>query len=614
MLAKSLRPVPRMTISEWADKYLYLPSTAAEPGRYKTSRTPYVKEIMNAFTDDEVQKIVFKSSSQSGKSQLLLAIIGRFAHLDPCNLMIVQPTLETAQDFSKDRLERMIKDSAVLTPLFYDLNKTRNSNQTILSKMYRGGRIVLVGANSPAGLASKPIRILLCDECDRYPASASEEGDPISLAEKRQTTYFNRKTALFSTPTVEGYSRIDKEYLLGTQEKWLHQCPNCGEYHWLDYRDMQVDFTEKIDELKNRTITVNSVNWRCPDCSFEFSELTMKNAAQKYVAENLDALKNGVRSFWVNGFSSTFLSWRQIMQEYLEAKGDETRERVVFNTRFGVSYQVRGEFQDENIFLQRREKYSAELPEEVLLLTAGVDVQANRLEIEICGWSSDESCYGILRGTIWGSPTKQSTWLELDKILDREYHFSGGKTLKVARTFIDSGFSTDEVYKYCSTRQVKGVFAIKGKGGAGLPLLYQFGKPKNANIILVILGVDTGKAEIFSRLAIEPPGAKSFHFPVDDELERGYDEIYFKELIAERLTARKSGGVINMTWEKINPKSRNESLDIRNYNLAAMKSCIGNLEPAEFWKMQAAVLREGEVENKKTTNKKIISREIDIFG
>jgi len=178
-LAKNLRPVSKLSVAQWADKYLRLPSTAAEPGRYKTARTPYVQAIADAFTQDEVQKIVFKSASQTGKSQLLLSIVGRFAHLDPCNIMIVQPTLETAQDFSKDRIERMIKDTPVLTPLFYDAGKTRNSNQTILSKMYRGGRIVLVGANSPAGLASKPIRILLCDECDRYPASASEEGDPI---------------------------------------------------------------------------------------------------------------------------------------------------------------------------------------------------------------------------------------------------------------------------------------------------------------------------------------------------------------------------------------------------------------------------------------------------
>ena len=177
-MAHSLKPPSRMTVTQWANKYLRLPSTAAEPGRYKTARTPYVEAIMDAVTQDEVKKIVVKSSSQIGKSQMLIAIVGYYVHLKPANIMIIQPTLEMATDFSKFRLEKMIQDTPILTPLFYDLNKTRNSNQTILSKSYRGGRIVLAGANSPAGVASRPIKILLCDECDRFGESAGDEGDP----------------------------------------------------------------------------------------------------------------------------------------------------------------------------------------------------------------------------------------------------------------------------------------------------------------------------------------------------------------------------------------------------------------------------------------------------
>ena len=192
-------------------------------------------------------------------STILLAVIGRFAQLDPCAMMIIQPTLEMAQDFSKDRLQRMINDCPTLTPLFFDNGKTRNANQTILSKFFVGGRIVLQGANSPAGLASRPIRILLCDEIDRFPISAGSEGDPIALAEKRQTTFFNYKTGIFSTPTVEGVSRIDVEYNLGTQEQWRHQCPNCGDWHFLNFRDMEVEYDERVDEYKRRNVVVNSV-------------------------------------------------------------------------------------------------------------------------------------------------------------------------------------------------------------------------------------------------------------------------------------------------------------------------------------------------------------------
>lgn len=261
---QTLKPTPKISVSEWAAKYRMLPSSAAEPGKWKNSRTPYFVSIMDAVTQADIHKVIVKSAAQCGKSECLLNIIGRFAHLDPGNIMIIQPTLEQAQDFSKFRLEKMIQDTPVLTPLFFDTGKQKNSNQTILSKSYRGGRIVLAGANSPAGLASRPIKILLCDECDRYPASAGDEGDPIALAEKRTTTYWNRKIFLCSTPTVENESRIDAEYLIGTQEKWMHACPGCGEYHFLDYRQMVTDYEETFDELKNKTVIVKSVRWRCP--------------------------------------------------------------------------------------------------------------------------------------------------------------------------------------------------------------------------------------------------------------------------------------------------------------------------------------------------------------
>lgn len=613
----AIKPAEKMNLSEWANSYLKLPATSAEPGQYKTARTPYVEEIMDSFTSADVHKIVVKSAAQVGKTSILMSIVGYYAHLDPANIMIILPTLEQAQDFSKDRLERMIQDTKVLTPLFYDLGKTRTANQTILSKFFRGGRLVLQGANSPAGLASRPIRILLCDETDRFPISAGSEGDPISLAEKRQTTYWNYKTGLFSTPTVEGESRIDAEYRIGTQEQWQHCCPNCGEYHFLDYRQMVVDFEETVDEHKNKTVLVKSVKWRCPDCGMEFDEMRMRNAKQKYIAQNPDAIKNSIRSFWINGFSSAWLSWKLIMREWLEARGNPARESVVFNTRFGKSYRLTGEFNDENIFLQRRESYPAELPEGVLLLTGSVDVQANRLEYEICGWGVGEQCYGIVRGIIRGEPNDAATWQGLDSVMDREYFFANGTALLVARCFIDSGYATKSVYEYCRYNRHKGRFAIKGSGAVGIPLLYKYANPKGAGVILTILGVNDGKQEVFSRLAIDAPGNMYFHFPVDDEfLKRGYDEVYFKQLISEKKVVRKSGGLLNVVWEPVSAGVRNESLDLRVYNIAAMKSCIGNLGET-FWTRQAQSLKTPvrKTEERKTavTEKVPVTRQINIW-
>ena len=204
---------------------------------------------------------------------------------------------------------------------------------------------------------------------------------------------------------------------------------------------MQVDFQKLRDEAGNTSVVVHSVKWRCPDCGFEFDESQMKNAPQRYEAQNPDALKNGVRSFMLNAFSSPWLSWSDIMREWLESKGNPSREAVVMNTRFGESYEPTGEYDDSNVFLNRRVDYEAELPAEILLLTAAVDVQANRLEYEIVGWSAGFTRYGILRGIVRGEPNLPATWRSLDNVLDRTYFFANGTGMTVARTFIDSGFA-----------------------------------------------------------------------------------------------------------------------------------------------------------------------------
>lgn len=596
VLSKGLKPLPKTSVSVWADNYRVLSAgMSAEPGKWRTARAPYQKAIMDAFTDDNIHRVVVKSCSQVGKSDIMNNVIGRYAHLDPCTIMMVQPTLEMAQDFSKSRIMPMIRDTKVLTPLFNgqdEVSKSRDSTQTILSKIFPGGRLIMCGANSPAGLASRPIRILLCDEVDRFPQSAGSEGDPVDLASKRMTTFWNYKMGLFSTPTTEGASRIDIEYLAGTQEEWQHKCPNCGEYHSLDYRQMQVDYTANSDELGNKTVIVKSVKWRCPDCGFEFDELAIKSAPQKYVAQNPDAIENGIRSFWLNGFSSPWLTWKGIMREWLEAQGLPNREAVVYNTRFGLSYRMTGEYKDENVFLNRREDYPAELPSGVLLLTAAVDVQANRLEFEVAGWGAGEERFGIWRGVILGQPNYASTWAELDLVLDREFYFENGTALKISRTFVDSGFATRTVYDYCVANMSKGRFPVKGQGGAGLPLIHKYSNPRKSPVLLTILGVNDGKQEVFSRLGIEQVGAQYFHFPRDDKFlgRRGYDVDYFKQLISEHRVTKRVFGTIQTVWETITEHERNEALDLAVYNLAAMKSCEAK-RGAEFWKKRAELIQ-----------------------
>ena len=569
-----LKPLPKMTVSAWADKYRMLSSgISAEPGKWKTSRAPYQKAIMDAFTEPGVGRVVVKSASQVGKSDIMNNVIGRFAHLDPCAIMMIQPTIEMAEDYSKSRISPMIRDTKALSSLFFDV-KSRDSNNTILSKIFPGGRLIMCGANSPAGLASRPIRILLADEVDRFPVSAGTEGDPVDLAAKRTTTFWNAVIGMFSTPTNEGASRIEVEYQAGTQEEWQHQCPGCGEYHLLRYTDMHADY-----DGEGKNIIVHNVVWRCPDCGYEFTEAQMKKAKKKYVMQNERARENGIRSFFVNCFASPWLSWREVMKEWLMAKGKPDRERVVMNTRFGETYKMPGAFEDERIFLRRRECYGAELPKGVLMLTAAVDTQDNRLEYEVCGWGRDEESWGIVKGIILGEPDKAQTWQDLDAVLDHVYTFADGSGLKVLRTFIDSGgHYTSDVYRYCTRNFAKQRFAIKGQGGPGIPLNHKIGRAQGTKIPLCMLGVDDGKQSVMNRLAVGTPGAQYFHFPKDEPEKlaylshRGYDDLYFKGIISEHKKTVKRGGQIREIWEPT-AGVRNEPLDLRVYNLACMQSC-----------------------------------------
>lgn len=367
---------------------------------------------------------------------------------------------------------------------------------------------------------------------------------------------------------------------------------------------MEVSYESKTDAAGNKSVVVNSVKWRCPQCGMAFSESDLKRARQKYVALNPKAIANGRRSFWISGFSSPWLSWEGIMREWLEAQGDASREQVIYNTRFGLSYRYEKKVVNEEELVARLENYDGEIPRGVLCLTAGVDVQANRLHYAIYGWGVNFECFGIQYGIIYGAPAQERTWRGLDAVIDRTYHFADGTGIKIARTFIDSGFATDKVYDYVRGSTTR--FAIKGLGSVGIPLLHKFSPQNDKGILLTVLGVNAGKAEVFSRL-------EQMHFARDDRfLERNFDFIFFKELTAEQAVLKKSGGRLIEVYETIGRKVRNEALDVTVYALAAMQSLVGTSNHAEFWQRQALALR-GEVK-KSPAKKAIKTRTIDIWN
>ena len=303
------------------------------------------------------------------------------------------------------------------------------------------------------------------------------------------------------------------------------------------------------------------------------SETEMKKSRQKYLCKNPDAISNGIRSFYVSGFSSSWLNWETIVKEYIESQGNEEVEQVIVNTRFGKSYEkqkVDAKLEDLG---NRLERYDGEVPEGVLILTAAVDVQDNRLEYEVCGWGYGEESWGIKRGIIPGSPTQIDTWNHLDIVLDKEYRYADGRRIWILRTFIDSGgHCTSEVYKYCRLNIKKRRFAIKGKGGVGVPLILHT-RAMSDNTLLTVLGVNEGKTQVYNRLQVREVGTQYMHFPEEDGFERGYDDEYFRQLTSERIVNHVVGGKVIGVYEPWSKHTRNESLDLRVYNLAAMKSC-----------------------------------------
>lgn len=591
-IAKIMAPPPLLTVSQWADNYRKLsPEGSAEPGQWRTERAPYQREIMDAVNDSNIETVVIMSSAQVGKSEILLNTIGYFIDYDPSPILLLQPTVDNAKDFSKDRIATMIRDSPTLREKVKDA-KSKDSGNTILHKAFPGGHLTLVGANSPSGLASRPIRILLADEVDRFPISAGTEGDPLSLAEKRTKTFWNKKKLFVSTPTEKGTSRIEAEFEESTKEEWCLPCPCCGRYQPITWAQIRFE----------------DVTMECKYCKERFSEFDWKAGKGEWISfareGEYDPKKRG---FHLNALASPWERWETVIKEFKEAKkkGKEAL-KVWVNTFLGESWEDQdGEITDETMLIKRRERYNCQIPRGVLVLTAGVDVQDDRLEVEIVGWGVGKESWGIEYKVFYGDLAQQAIWTQLDQYLSNEWSYEDGERLGLSAVCIDSGgHYTTEVYKFCKAREHRRIFAIKGYGGAGRAFIGKASRNNREGAALFPLGVDTGKETLISRLKVEFEGDGYCHFPI--EQEKGYDEAYFKGLCSEKRVIKYYKGHARFEWIK-KKGVRNEPLDIRNYASAALEILNPPLEMLQKAQKTGAIYTQNIP---KTTQKrrKIISK------
>jgi phage terminase large subunit GpA-like protein len=583
-----MTPPDDLTVSQWAEAKRRLSAeSAAEPGPWRTERTPYLREPMDAFTDPKVRHIVMVAASQVGKSEFLNNCIGYIIDEDPGSILFIHPTTIDAQEYSKLRIAPMLRDSPALRQKIA-APKSRDSHNTILQKAYPGGILTMCGSTEAHALASKPIRYVFGDERDRWATSAGNEGDPWDLAMARQTTFYNAKAVEVSTTTIKNASAIESAYYTGTMERWNSKCPHCGEYHEIRWSDIRFEYDEIIVSHK-KTYKVKKVYYTCPGCGCISTEAEMKRAPAKWIAENPEAYGQGTRSFWLNAFVSQWASWESIVLKYLNALGSTKKMQVVFNTCFGEPWEDRGDIEDEDSLLARREDYGkdkngepVELPPGVLVLTAGVDTQDDRMEYEIVGHGFFGETWGIEKGIVMGRPDDDATWNKLDEVVfDRVMRFENGVGLRVSMSFVDEGgHFTQSVRAQCNARISKKVFCIKGMPGQDKPYI---SPPKKQKIFVnqiavgtcwqYQLGVDSGKEIIMDNLRVQTPGQKYCHFPKRDD----YGSAYFAGLLSETKVYDPNKKQ-PWSWKKIPGHERNEPLDCRNYALAAFKALPKNLD------------------------------------
>lgn len=523
---KCLAPPPDLKLSEWADKYRRLSAEAsAEPGKWKTSKAPYQKEIMDAITDISIKKVVVMSAAQVGKTDaMILNPIGYYIHYEPSPIMVLQPTIQMAETFSKDRLSPMIRDTPVIAERIND--KTRNSGNTILQKIFPGGHVTMVGANSPSSLASRPIRVLLADEIDRYPTTAGNEGDPLLLAAKRLTTFWNRKEVNVSTPTIKGTSRIELEYENSSKGEWNAPCPACGKLQPLKWANVIFD-KEDLSEIR----------YVCEYCGVISNETEWKEHFKDgcFIHEYPE---REVKGFHLNTLASTLATWREVVEKFIVAndekkKGNIELLKVWTNTEMGETWEEDGEQIEDDVLYKRREKYNCEVPEEVLYLTAGVDTQDDRFEVEVVGWGPDYESWGIKYAVIFGDLKMEQVWNELDIFLQQTFTRADGTIMKIICVCMDSGgHFTNQVYKFCKERFNRRVFAIKGSNDSTAAYIQKPTKNNREQAYLFTLGVDTGKSLLLQRLRVEEEGPGYCHFPKEES--KGYNEAYFVSLTSEK--------------------------------------------------------------------------------
>lgn len=585
-----LAPDPALTVSQWADRHRMLSSRgAAEAGPYRTSRTPYMQAVMDALSPAHpARRVVFPKAAQVGATEAGNNWVGHCVHIAPGPFLLVQPTVDMAKRLSQQRLEPLIDESPELRARVLP-SRSRDSGNTVLSKRFPGGVLLITGANSAVGLRSMPARNVFLDEVDAYPGDLDGEGDPVALAEARTISFGHRaKMFLASTPTIAGLSRIEREWELSDQRRYHVPCPHCGGLQWLKF--------ERLRWPKGRPEDVAYVCEHCEEPIEERHKTAMMDpehgacwiatADAETVAR---AQRSGVVGFHISGLYSPlgWLSWEDIAAQWEDAQGNDAALKTFKNTILGETWQEKGEAPDWQRLYDRREAGSlGVVPAGAVVLTAGADVQRDRIEVDVWGWGRNLQSWLVDHIVIEGDTSRPEIWTRLTDILPRTWTHASGTQMALARLAIDTGdgATTDAVYAWARLNRGEQVLAVKGQrdGIVKAPVdgpsrvdVTEHGRKIRRGLSLWTVKSGYFKSETYRFLRQSPP--------TDEDVEAGTDwpagfvhipkggvtAEWIKQLTSEQLVTRrdKRRGYTKLEWQQL--RERNEALDCRVYARAA---------------------------------------------
>ena len=547
-----------MTVSEFADTERHLSSEAsAMVGLWDTSVTEYLRGVMDAVSDTSIEEVVVMSASQCGKTEVILNTLAYHVAYDPCPCRIVMPNDGMCQSLSRDRIAPMVRDSPILKGTIAEA-KSRNSGNTITHKTFKGGSLTLASAQSPANLSARSVRLVAFDEVDRFPASSGSEGDPVTLGKRRSVSYWNRKILMTSTPTIRGESRIETAYENSDQRKYFVPCENCGEYQVLEWSNVKWEGKDP-----------DTARYQCKHCESSWTD-QMRMRAVRLGEWRATSEKEGVAGFHLSGLYSPFITLPQAVAEFQSAKGHPEILRAWVNTYLAESWEEESERINTNDLIERREQYSDACPDGVLVVTAGVDVQADRLEALVCGHGKADELWFLDHRIFYGSPASDDLWQELADYLLEPWTLPNGKDLKIAQTLVDSGYETQKVYQFVKRMAPHRINASKGIGGTGRPICGRPSKSNSAKVPVFPVGTNQAKDVVFSRLKVLEVGPAYWHIPETMDAEWCY------QLTSEKAVKRWSRGIPRTEYIKLRP--RNEALDLAVLNLASFAMLNVNVD------------------------------------